>query len=201
MQNVNLYQFQRERRAGPHPRLLLVGFAALVLILLLHGLWHVWRGNQAGAAAAAAELRAVQAEAELAEAQGSFVEPVLDPALVPQLAERERFNLQLQQLVDYLDGEARSRQGGFLPILSALGDRHPPQGLWLSRIRLREGTSELRLDGLTEDQELIPAYLESLGRSDAFRQRQFARLDVQREDNGLLRFELSSSPKGTPGDE
>lgn len=201
MQNVNLYQFQRERRAGPQPRLLLAGFAALLLLLLVHGLWHAWRGNQAGMAAAAAELRAAQAEAELTQRQASFVEPVLDPGLLPQLAERERFNLQLQQLVDYLDGEARSRQDGFLPILSALGDRHPPQGLWLTRIRLREGISELRLDGLAEDQELLPAYLDSLGRSDAFRQRQFARFDVRREDSGLLRFELSSSPKGAPGDE
>ena len=201
MQNVNLYQFQRERRAGPQPRLLLAGFAALLLLLLVHGLWHAWRGYQAGMAAAAAELRAAQAEAELTQRQASFVEPVLDPGLLPQLAERERFNLQLQQLVDDLDGEARSRQDGFLPILSALGDRHPPQGLWLTRIRLREGISELRLDGLAEDQELLPAYLDSLGRSDAFRQRQFARFDVRREDSGLLRFELSSSPKGAPGDE
>ena len=201
MQNVNLYQFQRERRAGPQPRLLLAGFALLVLLMLLHGLWHAWRSNQAGAAAAAAELRAAQAEAELTQRQASFVEPVLDPGLLPRLAERERFNLQLQQLVDYLDGEASSRQDGFLPILSALGDRHPPQGLWLTRIRLREGVSELRLDGLAEDQELLPAYLDSLGRSDAFRQRQFARFDVRREDSGLLRFELSTSPKGAPGDE
>lgn len=201
MQNVNLYQFERERRAGPPLRWLLAGLAVLLLLMLLHGFWQAWRGHQASTLAAAAELRAQQAEAQLAEAQGAFREPVLDPALEPRLAERERFNLQLRQLVDYLQGAARTRQDGFLPILSALGDRHPPQGLWLTRIRLREGVSELRLDGLAEDQELLPAYLESLGRSDAFGQRQFARFDVQREDSGELRFELSSSPRGALDDE
>lgn len=201
MQNVNLYQFQRERRAGPQPRWLLAGFALLLLMMVLHGAWQFWRGQQAAAEATLAEAQAQQAEEQLAQERAAFREPVLDPSLEVRLAERERINQQLQRLVDYLDGAARGRQVGFLPILSALGDRHPPEGLWLTRIRLHEGVSELRLDGLSEDQELLPAYLDSLGRSDAFSQRQFARFDVQREDSGLLRFELSSSPKGVPGDE
>lgn len=202
MQNINLYQYQRERRAGPEPRLLLLGLGALLLLMLLHGAWQTWRWQQAESRAAEAQSQAQQAQAELDAELAVFVEPVLDPALGQQLAGEERLNLQLQQLADYLDSEAQGRQGGYLPILSALADRHPESGLWLTRIRLREGAALLRLDGVVEDQELLPAYLARLGQSDAFRERQFARLDVQREENGeLLRFELSSSPKGASGDE
>ncbi len=201
MQNVNLYQYQRERRSGPRPAQLLAGLALLALLMLLHGLWEGWRWHQAEQRAAAAQLAAEAAQAELEQMRANFREPVLDPSLGPRLAAREQLNARLQELVDHLAQAERDQQEGFLALLAALADRHPEAGLWLTRIRLQEGGRELRLDGLTTDQELLPRYLERLGGSEQFSARQFARLDVQRAEPDLLRFELSSTPQEEGDDE
>jgi signal peptidase I len=66
--------------------------------------------------------------------------------------------------------------------------------LWLNGIHLAEGGTQLRLQGRSQNQELLPQYLEALGRSPVFKGREFARLDVQRGADRLLDFDLSSRP-------
>ena len=41
---------------------------------------------------------------------------------------------------------------------------------------------------------LLPQYLDALGRSPVFKGREFARLDVERGEDQLLDFDLSSRP-------
>jgi len=77
-------------------------------------------------------------------------------------------------------------------VLPALADRPPPRGLWLTRIRLQAGGSDMLLRGLSQDQELLPLYLESLGRSKTLQGREFGSFDLQRDDSGLLAFRLAS---------
>ena len=95
--------------------------------------------------------------------------------------------------------EAQHR-AGFAPLLAGLADRHI-QGLWLTRIRMREGGQLLRLEGLAQEQTQVPRYLASLSGSPALQGREFAQLQVQREDSGLLRFILASQVEQEPGDE
>ena len=79
--------------------------------------------------------------------------------------------------------------------LSRLTAQHPPSGLWLSVISLREGGRHIPLQGRSQDQELLPQYLQRLGQSPVFSGRDFARFDVQRGDDQLLHFDLSSQQK------
>ncbi len=64
--------------------------------------------------------------------------------------------------------------------------------MWLSEIALREGGSNLSLQGFSQDQQLLPLYLQSLGVSPVFRGRAFAQFELQRNADGLLGFRLSS---------
>lgn len=201
MQNVNLYQRERRRKGGPRPRQMLLGACALALLTLLHGAVQGWQLHRAGEARQQAEARATAAEARLAAFKVDYREPKLDAQLPVQLAEREAQNRQLQRLADHLQKLDSQLRGGFAPLLTALADRHPPSGLWLTRIRLQAGGSDLLLRGLSQDQELLPLYLESLGRSEALRGREFARFDLQRDDAGLLRFRLSSRADKEAADE
>ncbi len=193
MQNINLYQRERRQKGGPRPRQMLLVVGLAVALLAIHGFWQGWQLHLAGRSALLAEQQAVQAEAELNVAKADFREPTLDPRLPQQLAEQEAENRELRRLADHLKRLDAQRSNGFAALLQGLADRHPPQGLWLTGIRLHAGGDDMGLQGLTQDQELLPLYLRSLGQSSAFSGRNFARFDLQRDDDEqLLRFQLSS---------
>ena len=201
MQNINLYQRERRSGGGPRPRQMQLGVALVIAVLAIHGAWQGWELHTAGQAAVLAEQHAGQAEARLDVVKADFREPMLDPRLPLQLAEREAENRELRRLADHLKTLDAQRSTGFSELLQGLADRHPPQGLWLTRIRLQAGGDEMALQGLTQDQELLPLYLQSLGQSSAFSGREFARFDLQRDDSDLLQFRLSSQAVTEPDDE
>ncbi|HCJ29758.1 MAG TPA: MSHA biogenesis protein MshI [Pseudomonas sp.] len=201
MQNINLYQRERRRGGGPRPRQMRLGVALVAAMLAIHGAWLGWQLHSAGEVAVLGEQQATQAEAKLEVVKADFHEPTLDPRLPRQLAEREAENRELQRLADHLKTLDAQRSSGFAALLQGLADRHPPQGLWLTQIRLQAGGDDLALQGLTQDQELLPLYLQSLGQSSAFSGRDFAHFDLQRDDQDLLRFRLSSQAVMEQGDE
>lgn len=192
MQNINLYQREQKRRSGPRPKQMVLGWLVLFALLLAHAGWQGWQLQRATTLASAAQAAAQHQQDQLSAAQASFVEPQLDPQLPLRLAQQEHSNLQLQRLVAHLQLLAQQQSAGFVAPLAALSERHPPQGLWLSEIALRDGGSTLSLQGLTQDQQLVPLYLHSLGVSPVFRGREFAHFELQRNDAGLLSFRLSS---------
>lgn len=192
MQNLNLYQVERQRRAGPQKAQLLLGLALLLLVCLLHAGWQGWQLHQAGQHLAQAEAAAQEQETRLAAAKSSFVEPQLDERLPGELAASEGDNRQLQRLIGYLQALSAQQNAGFVAPLTALAEHHPQGGLWLNGIHLADGGLQLRLQGRSQNQQLLPQYLDALGRSPVFKGREFARLDVERGEDQLLDFDLSS---------
>lgn len=192
MQNINLFQVEAKRRAGPSPRQMTLGWILLFSLLLVHGAWQGWQLRQHSALASAAQLRAEQLQAELDRATANFQAPQLDTTLPQQLARQESANQQLQGLLSHLHLLGAQQRSGFATPLRALSERHPPSGLWLARIRLAAGGSQLSLQGFTQDQQLLPLYLHSLGVSPAFQGRTFADFELQRGDAGVLSFRLAS---------
>ncbi len=192
MQNINLYQPAHQASSGPQSRQMLMLAVVLLVALLAHALWYsvqLWRMDSP---LLQAEQRALQAEQALEAMLAGFVEPQLDPQLPLQLAREEADNQQLQRLAEHLQMLARQQRMGFFAPLQALSERHPPAGLWLSAIVMQQGGEQLSLDGYTKDQQLLPQYLHSLGQSEVFRGREFARFDIRREPSGVLQFRLAS---------
>ncbi|MEK1906195.1 MAG: PilN domain-containing protein [Pseudomonas sp.] len=192
MQNLNLYQIVRPSRSGPQRKQMLGLLAVLVLACLLHGAWQGWQLHNASQQLQQTELKAQEQETRLAAVKASYVEPTLDPRLPTELAGREAQNRELQRLINYLGVLAGQQRSGFVAPLQALSAQHPQSGLWLSGIELGEGGSQMRLQGISQQQEDLPRYLERLGQSPVFKGREFARFDVQRGDDQLLHFDLSS---------
>lgn len=192
MQNLNLYQVERKRRGGPRRMQMLLGLLVLALLCVLHAGWYGWQLHKGKAKLAQAESQAQQQENLLTAAQANFVAPQLDSRLPAELSAREADNRQLQQMIGYLQILASQRNIGFVAPLQALADQHPPSGLWLTSINLAAGGTQMRLRGRSQNQELLPEYLQRLGQSTVFKGREFARFDVQRGDDQLLQFDLSS---------
>jgi len=199
LQNLNLYQPRQPARDGrPSLRLLQFGGVALLALILLDGGWQFWRLQQLQGSVVQARQAAEQAEAELEALRKDFREPQADPRLPPQLAALEAGNRQLQQLAGHLQALLAERSAGFSAPLDALAERHRA-GIWLSAIRFEQGGRDLRLEGASQQPDLLPGYLNSLGRSPAFAGRQFARFDLDRDEGGILRFRLAS--QATAGEE
>jgi Tfp pilus assembly protein PilN len=194
MQNLNLYQVERRRRGGPRQAHMLLGLALLALFCLLHAGWQYWQLRDARQQLLLAEAQAGEQESLLATAKAGFVEPQLDPQLPAEVAARQAENGQLQGLLNYLRVLAEQQNTGFVAPLQALAEHHPQGRLWLTGIHLDQGGTQLRLQGRAQSQQLLPGYLDALGRSPVFSGREFARLDVERSEDGLLDFDLSSRP-------
>ncbi|WP_422910562.1 PilN domain-containing protein [Pseudomonas sp. MAC6] len=195
MQNLNLFQVERTQQSGPQRAQMLLGLGVVLLLCLAHASWQAWQLHQGAQRLAQVQAQAQEEEAALATARGSFVEPKLDERLPEELTARERDNRELQRLIAYLQLLGSQRSAGFVAPLTALTEQHPQSGLWLSGISLREGGRQIRLQGRSQDQELLPQYLQRLGQSAVFSGREFARFDVQRGDDQLLHFDLSSQLK------
>jgi len=195
--NLNLYQPLQAAADGRPPRAALqLAVLALLLAILLDGAWQLWRLQRFEGAASQAEQAAVQAEAELATARQNFRAPQADPQLPQRLADLERENRELLRVADYLRLLQAERSAGFSAALDALAERHLG-GVWLSAIRLEQGGRDLLLEGASQQPALLPEYLNSLGHSQAFAGRQFARFDIDRDDGGVLRFRLASQAADT----
>ncbi len=139
MQNLNLYQLERTQQSGLRPAQMLQGLGVVLLLCLGHASWQAWQLHHGAQRLAEKQLQAQQEEAQLASALGSFIEPTLDERLPEELAAREQGNRELQRLVAYLQLLGSQRSAGFVAPLAALTEQHPPSGLWLNGISLREG--------------------------------------------------------------
>lgn len=201
MQNLNLYQVEKTARNGPQKPQMLAGLVLLVLLCVSHGVWQGWQVYVGAQRLTQAQSLEQQQLHQLEDVKASFVQPILDPQLPLRLADIDAQNKALQRLVSYLDVVARQQRIGFVAPLSALAEQHPPSGLWLNAISLRDGGTQMRLQGFSQNQQMLPQYLERLGRSAVFKGREFARFDVRRGDDQLLHFDLSSratDPKDSP---
>lgn len=192
MQNLNLFQIVRKRRTGPRPAQMWLGLGIVLLLCVVHAGSQLWQLQQSTQRLQAMLAQAERQETQLEAVRSQFVEPQLDTRLPEELSARERDNRELQRLIAHLQLLSSQRNAGFVAPLTALAERHPPSGLWLSAIGLREGGRHIRLQGRSQDQELLPQYLQRLGQSPVFSGRDFARFDVTRGDDQLLHFDLSS---------
>lgn len=191
-QQINLFQpvFRRETKVfsaralaqvlGIALVLSLAGVALLQLQLGRHGATRNLLDAQHRQLESRLQALEVQADAgELAALDARILD--LETRLADGAAELAQIRSQVVE-----------RSGGFSPVLEALA-RHPLDGLWLTGIRLADGTLELQ--GHARQPELIPQYLARLGEDPALSAWPLAMVQVTRETegSGLLRFTLRSA--------
>ncbi|MDY7559200.1 MSHA biogenesis protein MshI [Pseudomonas sp. 10B1] len=201
MQNLNLYKAEKKSARRPQKLEFLGGLAMVGVLCVGHVAWAGWNLHVGATRLANAQTQEREQVRQLEEAKASFVQPVLDPQLPLRLADLDEQNRALERLINYLKVVASQQRVGFVAPLSALAAQHPPTGLWLNVISLRDGGTQMRLQGFSQNQQTLPEYLGLLGENAAFKGREFARFDVQRGVDKLFHFDLSSrvtDPKERP---
>ncbi|MCD6526329.1 MAG: PilN domain-containing protein [Desulfuromonas sp.] len=191
MQQVNLYQemFKPQRRSMAGPALLAT---FVVMCMAMAGV--SWRQSRSLAKleqqyqAATAQQQQLLVELETVQQKLATVHPsalLVQKLLVTrqQLAQRQPLLQQLEQLAVGKNQVAES--------LEALA-RRPLKKLWFTRVHVGGAGTDLQLSGKAIDAERLPELVRTLGREQVFAQRQFSFLRLQRQDDGLYDFALST---------
>ncbi|MCW8860110.1 MAG: hypothetical protein OQK97_10495 [Deltaproteobacteria bacterium] len=198
-QQINLYQDilidkpkpLQSRQSG---LLLLVTVLCLVLISV-YSYWQNYNLNT--------EVKRLQAQ--------QLVESTRIAALEKQYPERQK-NVLLEENIQrleqeiqgqnralsYFSGQDEDGNGKILASLEGLA-QYPLKGIWLSRIRLLDGGTEVQLSGSAVKADTIPDYLDLIGENHIFGGKVFARLKLNRlkEQAGQVDFMLESSQEAT----
>jgi Tfp pilus assembly protein PilN len=131
--------------------------------------------------------------------QAKFPKQAVDNSLSEQLQTSQQLYQSLSQIVELLSDDQSDQAKGYSQFLTALAE-HTNRDVWLTRINIDSTTQDIRLHGSTFKSDQIPALLQHLQNSKAFKGRHFARLTIQENpDNpALTDFNVSSSLKPDP---
>src|SRR5436190_247222 len=97
-----------------------------------------------------------------------------------------------QRLIDVLRERPLGSQTGFSGYLAALGRERTPE-LWLTQFAINGSTGALELAGRSTRPELVPEYLQRLGREQALTGQRFDALEIEHDAaNGEAVFRATS---------
>jgi MSHA biogenesis protein MshI len=163
IQQVNLYQPQLKKAGAPFSAAaILIATAAVVVGIGLLYAFMAWQIRGLEAAARAAEQQQLQAQARLARATRELVRRE-DPRLVAEVEQLEDLLNVSEKLLELLrTGEFGNREG-YAEYLLALSRQHVP-GVWLTGLDIRGDGAFMQLQGRSNAPELVPRYLQQLGR-------------------------------------
>jgi len=191
-QQINLYQpiFRKQRQIFSAMTMVqALGLVAVALVAAYgYGLWKVTN----------LEFEVVQLEGR--EQALTMQLARIDPSLGANRREEveqelRRLNatvLDQQRLIEVLRDGPLGNTGGFSPYLAALGRRRAPE-LWLTQFAINGGSGAIELSGRSTRADLVPEYLQRLGREPVLLGQQFDRFEIERDDdNGEARFHATS---------
>jgi Tfp pilus assembly protein PilN len=104
--------------------------------------------------------------------------------------------LEQQRLVEVLRERPLGRPEGFSDYLAALGRQRTPE-LWLTSLAVNGSTGALELAGRSTRPELVPEYMQRLGREVGLVGQRFDRLEIERDgDSSETVFRATSRAAG-----
>jgi hypothetical protein len=179
-QQINLYQpiFRKQRQIFSATTLAQVlGIVAAALLLLYgYGVLQVRRlegdvvqleGREKALTMQLARIDPTQNQHRRAEVEEELKK--LNATLVTQ-----------QRLIDVLHERPLGSKAGFSGYLAALGRERTPE-LWLTQFAINGSTGALELAGRSTRPELVPEYLQRLGREQALTGQRFDALEIEHD--------------------
>jgi Tfp pilus assembly protein PilN len=191
-QQINLYQpiFRKQRQifsAAAMAQALGIVAAALLAIYVY---------DLVGVRGVEAELVQLEGREKALTTQLMRIDPALGANRRAELeAELERLNATLvdqQRLIDVLREQPLGRTEGFSAFLEALARQRTAE-LWLTSLAINGGSGAIELAGRTLRAELVPEYMQRLGREAALSGQRFDRFEIERDaESGESTFRATS---------
>lgn len=193
IQQINLYQGQHSRRNWQRDPYLLSGlFSGLALILI--SLWSSQTLDKQQQHRQQLQQQLQQVTARLLIAQAQLPNPGNDALLNQELQQTQLRYQNLAHIVELLGDQQSDQALGFSAYLSALTEQADSR-VWISRIKINAASQHISLHGSSFQAEQIPALLQRLQSTDAFKNRRFARLSIEQSTQipQQVDFTVSSS--------
>lgn len=197
-QQVNLYQplFRKQEKIFSAKTMLQAAGIILIGMVLLY-LFESWQIQNLKTQVALLQKQRDDNAAQVARLAQQFPEKKKDPALA-RAVEREQKRLKTrQQVISTLQERALGNLDGFSEHLAGLSRQRLSQ-LWLTRITIAQGGTDLALHGSTYQQEQLPQYLQNLSQEKAFLGTGFKHFLMSRSEEypRQIDFSVSSQPLG-----
>lgn len=195
MQQVNLYQEVESKPTSlilnPYLLACLASIAGLLTFTVLTV--YTLAEHQHQLHTLQQQLQAATLEANTLKAR--LPTPQSNSALEQQLQQTQQLFQGMSNIVALLNDTQSEQITGFSRYFAALANQSDSQ-VWLSRIEIDATRKRLNLQGSSYEPELIPALLQRLQRSEAFKGRLFSQMQIQqnKENPQQLDFSISSSP-------
>lgn len=192
MQQINFYQleFQPKQISFPAKNILIVSILVLALVALF-SLYFSHKIEQQTSVISKQQLRLDTSQNQLAALQQQLKSSAMSPLLIAEYdALVEKLNTEKATNV-FLASQHLGNHQGYTGLLEALSSQSI-NGVWLVSFSLIDSTQKLELQGRTINPELIPAYIESLAKSDRFQGQQFSVFEIKKpsDDVNYYQFKL-----------
>lgn len=197
IQQINLYQNggTGNNHALLNPYLLAI-VASCLCLAIVSGLGvNELHGNQAERQRLQTDVR--EAQAQLKELQAQYPSQQIDALLNQELQQTQSVYQSLSQILELLADNQSDQSQGFSRYLSALAEQANAD-VWLTGIRINSETDSLSLQGSTFKPEQIPALLQRLQNTAAFKGRHFAKLRIQQAPQTAEQVDFSVSSSLQP---
>ena len=198
MQQINLYQDQFK----PHreiPWLLIVTATFCLLLVVMAGI--SWKQKQTIQQAKTSLDRQRAQQQQMAESV-ELLQQRLSARLPSESLKRDlqllRAELVQRQPLRVALDQAMTQENTIPQSLDAFAAK-PLKQLWFSRILLMDSGITIRLHGFTPHAQNIPILIDDLSSQEVFRQQQFSQLELERQENGLYQFLLSTKRGDSDG--
>lgn len=195
-QQINLYHpiFRKQKKIFSARTMGVMLLAVLVGLAMIQ-VFVVWQAQQLEDRLA--ELRQQEEETRNRLTRLEDTLPPNDPstALRERVRRTETALDTKRRAVRLLEQREFGNTSGFSPYLAGLA-RRDLEGIWFTRIRIDDGGKTLELDGVTRAATHVPALLQNLRQEEAFRGREFRRMEMRQPEEGPhLEFHLSTVPE------
>lgn len=198
MQQINLYQDQFKPQREIPWLLILTATLCLLFAVMAVVSWNQKQTIQHAKTRLDRELAQQQQMVESVDLlQQRLSERVPSESLKRDLQLLRAELVQRQPLRAALD-HAMAQENTIPQSLDAFAAR-PLKQLWFSRVFLMNSGATIQLHGLTPHAENIPKLIEGFSSQAVFRQQQFSQLELERQEDGLYKFLLSTQRGSSDG--
>jgi hypothetical protein len=191
-QQINLYQpILRKQR-----QIFSAATMAQALGVVTAALLAIYAYASVNVAALEAEVAAPADRETSLTTQLTRMDPALGASRRTELeAEVARLNATLEgqdKLIAELRKQPLGDAAGFSSYLAALGRQRTPE-LWLTALAINGGTGAVELEGRSLRPEMVPKYMQRLGKEVALAAQRFDRFEIERDaENGEAKFRATS---------
>ncbi len=194
LQQVNLYQDSLRKQKLRYSATLLLQLSLLVIVVFsAYAFYSYYQLQQQQILLAQSQQQQQKVMADLQKIQAELALRKKDAQLAQRLADKTQELANKQKVLGILSRDEFGNTRGFIGQFTGLA-RQRIDGLWLTRIRIGGGGTDIALFGTTYRAALLPKYLQRLSSEQAFAGTQFESMLLARQEkhDNWLDFSLQN---------